>query len=458
MFTQRVETDLFAASALFFSFFVHHNPIFSVWLGGVRPISRDRNQGKTNSRKFGFLPQTSSGKDLHAKMNQQLKKIVSEKKDVVEDMMDVFEKGAEMVASIAGDLFPIFSVAAPLVQLALDNVESSEAAFMKDQFQKVRDRLDVVSEEIQRINEEIKKSRIDTEFFSVEENIRNQFRKYMEILNAKPQFTEVKKQNFLKHFSKSGGNKNLHSLYSVVVGDGFFGEPLLVTILNYEEKSRRPIEEYCARLKNLFCIGIIALLGHAAVDGFNEGEELLKEWAEKMTNVQEKINAVVEECIVSFPNQAKTDCERLVRDQEGLDNKQLADALIGILKKKYDWVGWSVRVYKSQSSILPTKKKFDCPTGKSRFQVTTSNEKLNIWVSYSASPEPLDKNLIQELIQSQKKPTVENVAENLFEKLPGDCMVHTVKSSKDLVCSWSFTDDLHYWEEHKNLHVCVHSA
>ncbi|XP_024114323.1 uncharacterized protein LOC112136682 isoform X1 [Oryzias melastigma] len=398
-------------------------------------------------------------KDLQAKMEQQLKKIVSEKKDVVEELMDVFEKGAEMIASIAGDLFPIFSVAAPLVQLALDNVESTEAAFMKDQFQKVRDRLDVVSEEIERINEEIKKSRIDIELFSVEENIRNQFRKYMDILNAKPDFAKVKKQNFLKHFSKSGGEKNLHTLYSVVVGEGFFGEPLLETILNHEEKSRRPVEEYCARLKNLFCIGIIALLGHAAVDGFGEGEELLKKWGEKMTAVQEKINAVVEECIVSFPNQAQTDCERLVRDQEGLTNQQLTETLIEKLKKKYDWVGWSVRIYKSQPRNFLTKaKKFDCPTGKSRFQVNTSDEKLNIWVSYSASPEPVDKNLIQDLIQNQKKPTVENIAENLFEKLPGDCMVHTVKSSKDLACSWSFTDDLHYWEEHKNLHVCVHSA
>lgn len=79
-------------------------------------------------------------------------------------------------------------------------------------------------------------------------------------------------------------------------------------------------------------------------------------------------------------------------------------------------------------------------------------------MSYSSSAEPVDKNHIQQLIQSQKKLTVVSVAEMLFEKLPGSCVVHTIKTSKDLACSWSFSDDLHYWEEQKNFYVCVHSA
>ncbi|XP_077070691.1 uncharacterized protein LOC143722883 [Siphateles boraxobius] len=48
---------------------------------------------------------------------------------------------------------------------------------MKEQFQKVRERLEVVSEEVQQINQEIKKSGIDATYFSVEENLTNQFRK-----------------------------------------------------------------------------------------------------------------------------------------------------------------------------------------------------------------------------------------------------------------------------------------
>lgn len=391
-------------------------------------------------------------------MANQLQQLVAEKKNMVETVMEVFEQGAEVVASIAGDLFPVFSIAAPIVKLALDNVESKEAVFMKEQFQKVRDRLEVVSEELQRINEEIKKSGLDTMYFPLEENITNQFRKYMDILNAKPKFREVKKKLFLDHFAKTGGDKNLISLYNAVTGDNFSGESVLEITLNYEEKSRRPMEDFCARMKKLFCIGIIALLGHAALKGYDEEDMLLKDWGEKMKVVQEKMNAVIEDCIVSFPKQAEQDSRRLVRDQPQLTNQQLADAIIEKLKRKYDWVGWSVRVFRSPSGLFTNKKEFHCPTGKSRFQVPSSDEKLDVWVSYSSSAEPVDKNHIQQLIQSQKKLTVVSVAEMLFEKLPGSCVVHTIKTSKDLACSWSFSDDLHYWEEQKNFYVCVHSA
>lgn len=391
-------------------------------------------------------------------MANQLQRLVSEKKDVVETVMDVFEQGAEVLASIAGDLFPIFAIAAPILKLALDNVESKEAVFMKEQFQKVRDRLEVVSEQVQRINDEIKKSGVDAAYFSVEENLTNQFRKYMDILNAKPKFREVKKKLFLEHFVKTGGEKNLHTLFSAATGDNFSGESVLEITLNYEEKSRRAMEDFCARLKKLFCVGLIALMGYAALKGCDEEEKLLKDWGENMKAVQAKMNAVIEECIVGFPKHAELDARRLVRDHPDLTNQQLADAIIRKLKEKYDWVCWSVRVFKSPSGLFANKKDFHCPTGKSRFQVPSSDEKLNVMVSYSASPEPVDKTRVQQLIQSMKKPTVVGVAELLFEQLLGRCVVHTVKASRDLACSWSFTDELHYWEEHKNFYVCAHSA
>ncbi|KAM6909956.1 uncharacterized protein FYW49_011954 [Xenentodon cancila] len=391
-------------------------------------------------------------------MQNQLEKLVADKKDMVETVMEVFEQGAEVVASFVGDFFPVFSIAAPIVKLALGKVESKEVTFMKERFQRVRDRLEVVSEEIQRINDEIKKSGVDAAYFSVEENITNQFRKYMDILNAKPDFREVKKSRFLEHFANTGGDKNLHILYNAVTGDNFFREPVLEIILNYEEKSRRPMEDFCARLKNLFCIGLIALLGHAALKGYDEEESLLKDWGDKMKNIQAKMNAVIEECIVGFPEQAKEDCRRLVRDKAGLTSQQLADAIVEDLKKKYDWVGWSVRVFGPPRGCFASRKDYHFITGKSCFQLMGSDEKLNVCVSYSSSPEPVNKDQIQQLIQNQKKLTVVGVAETLFDKVPGDCVVHTVKTSKDLACSWSFKEELHYWEEHKNFYVCVHSA
>ncbi|XP_028837703.1 rapunzel 4 [Denticeps clupeoides] len=391
-------------------------------------------------------------------MADHLQKLVADKKNVVETVMDVFEQGAEVVASIAGDLFPVFSIAAPIVKLALDNVESKEAEYMREQFQKVRDRLESVSEEIQLINNEIKKSGADAAYFSVEENLTNQFRKYMDILNAKPKFREVKKKLFLEHFIKTGGDKNLHTLYSAVTGGGWSGESVLEITLNYEQKNRRVVEDFCARLKKLFCIGLIALMGYNALKGGDDEEKLLQEWSEKMKDVQEKMIVVIEDCINSFPSQAEIDLKRLVRDNREKTNKELADLIVETLKKKYDWVGWSVRVFNSPTGLFTNKKDFQCSTGKSRFQVLSTDDNLNVMVSYSASPEPLDKVQIKKWITELKKPNITDVAEMLFDQVPV-CVVHTVKTScKEVVCSTSFSDELHYWDEYKKFYVCVHSS
>ncbi|NP_001017910.1 rapunzel 4 [Danio rerio] len=391
-------------------------------------------------------------------MAAQLQKLVAQKKDVVENVMEVFEQGAEVVASIAGDLFPVFSIAAPIVRLALDNVESKEAEYMKEQFQKVRDRLEVVSEEVQQINQEIKKSGVDATYFTVEENLTNQFRKFMDVLNAKPKFREVRKKTFLDHFNRTGGDKNLHTLYSAVTGDNFSGESVLEITLNYEQKSRRAVEEYCATLKKLFCVGLIALLGHAALKGDDEEEKLLQEWSEKMKVVQSKMIVVIEDCINSFPTQSELDAKRIVRDQSDKSNQQLADMLVEHLKKKYDWVCWSVRIFNSPTGLFTNKKDFQGLTGKSRFQVPTSDDKLNVVVSYSASPEPVDKARIQSLVLEQKKLPMTQLAELLFETIPV-CVVHTIKTScKDLGYSTSFSEELHFFEEYKNFCVFLHSA
>ncbi|XP_051575340.1 protein rapunzel-like [Myxocyprinus asiaticus] len=390
-------------------------------------------------------------------MAEQLQKLVAQKKDVVETVMEVFEQGAEVVASIAGDLFPVFSIAAPIVKLALDNVESKEAVYMKEQFQKVRDHLEVVSEEIQQITEEIKKSGVDATYFSVEENMTNQFRKFMDVLNAKPKFREVRKNEFLKHFARADGDKNLHVLYNAVTGYNFSGESVLEIILNYEQKSRRVLEDFCARLKKLFCIGLIAFLGYTTLKG-DDDEKVLQEWSENMKVVQAKMNVVIEDCINSFPTQAELDSKRIVRDHSDKSNQQLADMIVEHLKKKYDWVCWSVRVFNSPTGLFTNKKDFQGLVGKSRFQVQASDEKLNVVISYSSSPEPIDKTRIQNLISEQKNPKVIAVAEQLFETIPL-CVVHTVKTlCKDMGFSCSFSDELHYFEEFKNFYVFLHAA
>lgn len=163
-------------------------------------------------------------------MSSSLEKIVAQKKEAIEALMDMFERGAEVLASAVGELFPLCEAAAPVLRLALDNVQSKEVFYVKEQFLAVRNRLDVLSGQLEDIDCEIRKGRLDSEYFAVEENIRNQFRKYVDILDAKPQFREVKTKLFLEHFAKTGGEKNLCVLYDALMGTNSFGAPVLEVV------------------------------------------------------------------------------------------------------------------------------------------------------------------------------------------------------------------------------------
>ncbi|XP_077578030.1 uncharacterized protein LOC144199987 [Stigmatopora nigra] len=407
-------------------------------------------------------------------MAEKLKNLVSENKALVESVMEVFEKGAEVVASLVGDFFPIFSIAAPIVQLALDNVESKEAVYMKEQFQKVRDRLDAVSDQTRHIHGEIQRSGVDIEYFSVEEDISNQFRKYMDILNAKPKFREVKKKLFLEDFERVGGDKNLHTLYDAVTGDNFGSRSVLEVMLECEEKSRRALEDFCVRLKHLFCLGIIALMGHAALKGYSGEKALLDKWGAKMKVVQEKMDTAIQVCVRDFEAQAQLDTRRLLRDAPDRGHRQLAEYLLAHLRKKFDWVGWSVRVFGAPTGFRSSKKfhcaagknsflspkKFHCAAGKNRFRVSWADDKLNVHVSFGPRTTPVDRTGIQQLLAGHKKTKASTVAEALFALGSGPVAVHVVlAAAKEPVCVWSFPDETHYWELHgKRLYVCLHSA
>lgn len=151
-------------------------------------------------------------------MASSLEKAVAQKKGIIEAVIDMLEKGTEVLASNVGDLSPFCEVTFPVVKLALGKVQSQEVLYVKEQFLIVKNKLDLLSSQQTDINIELKKANLDSQYFSVEENIRNQFRKFVDFLEAQEQFREVKKDIFLKHFSKSGGEKNLWTLHNAVMG------------------------------------------------------------------------------------------------------------------------------------------------------------------------------------------------------------------------------------------------
>ncbi|KAM7383022.1 hypothetical protein PAMP_002710 [Pampus punctatissimus] len=393
-------------------------------------------------------------------MTSSLEGVVAQKKEAIEAVMDMFQRGAEVLASAVGELFPLCEAAAPVLRLALDNVQSKEVFYVKEQFLTVRNKLDVLSTQLEDIDCEIKKGRLDSQYFSVEENIRNQFRKYVDIIEAKQQFRQVKTRLFLEHFAKTGGEKNLFVLYDALLGSNSFGESILELVERYVARNRRLLEDFCVRMKELFCLGLIALLGHCALtQGPEEEQDKIQEWSSKIEEVEFRMKTTIESCVAAFPEQAKLDTQRLLKEKEEDNLQNTTQQLLDFLVKKYDWISWSVRLINHSGSTYRNWRAgehFHHVAGQNWFEVLQVNN-IDMVVSYSAKPQPVPRDCIQQMMDGQgKKGNAPAVAEVLEKQLCG-FVIHAVSRHKESAAAWSFPEDCHYWERHKNVAVCVHS-
>ncbi|KAG7474526.1 hypothetical protein JOB18_011256 [Solea senegalensis] len=200
------------------------------------------------------------------------------------------------ISSAAAVVNPIFGVAGSLIRVVLHHVDDEDIRTLKREFGSVHQRLDQLSQQNRNTLVQIKKETLNSQYCQVEGNLKNQFRKFMEMVEAQPDLRERKKEDFEESYSNDLGDQNLHTLYDGVVGKPkLFSRPILEVYLKHSEGDRHTMEQLCTRLTYLFCIGLIALMGHAAVTGDDE-ESLCEEWAEKMEHVQDKMQEALRLC------------------------------------------------------------------------------------------------------------------------------------------------------------------
>ncbi|XP_028649984.1 protein rapunzel-like [Erpetoichthys calabaricus] len=200
------------------------------------------------------------------------------------------------ISSAAAVVNPIFGLAGSIIRLVLHNIDDEDMNTLKREFQSVHSGLDNISQQNKKTLMQIQKETVDGQYSKIEENLKNQFRKFMEIVEAKPEQKEQKKNKFQESFANDDGDQNLNTLYDGVMGNArLFSKPILEVYMKFSNGDRQIMEPLCTRLTYLFCIGLVALMGYTAIIEDDE-DEIREKWGKKMEDVQRKMQTVLSTC------------------------------------------------------------------------------------------------------------------------------------------------------------------
>lgn len=200
------------------------------------------------------------------------------------------------ISSAATVVNPIFGVAGSLIRVVLHHVDDEDIKTLKREFGSVNRALDEISQQNHNALQQIKKETLDGQYSQVEINLRNQFRKFMAIVEARPDKRNGKIEAFKESYADDLGDQNLYTLYEGVMGKPkLFSKPILEVYMKHSHGDRQVMDRLCTRLTYLFCIGLIALMGYTALMEDDE-EGIAEEWAAKMEDVQERMQEELRKC------------------------------------------------------------------------------------------------------------------------------------------------------------------
>ncbi|CAL8298211.1 unnamed protein product [Gadus morhua 'NCC'] len=249
--------------------------------------------------------------------------------------------------------------------MALPHRPEQEIFYVKEQFSThVPHRLDVLSGQLDDIDGELRKSRLDTDYFGV------------------------------RRTSGTSSGK-LYVLYEAVMGLNSFGESVLDVVERYVSRNRRLLEDFSVRLEGALLPGGIQDEGrHRGVRG-------------------------------AFPEQAKTDAERLLKEKDGQELPDVAQAL-------REFLAGEVRLGAQVNNV-----NLVSPTTRCRSQ-------------------KVPRDLISRLMEGRQEGERPGRGGGPGEAAGRGSWCTPSAATRRAQPPGASPRSRHYWERHKNVAVCVH--
>ncbi|KAK7880510.1 hypothetical protein WMY93_032852 [Mugilogobius chulae] len=402
---------------------------------------------------------TDTGRAEPKKMLTNVVDWLAQNRDKVEKGVEIIGQASGVLAITVGQLHPVLEAVFMAASEIFSNPDGQEAQYLAKQLEQINSKLENIQNEIDQIASEMQRASMNKQNFDREAQMISQYEKFQDFVNASPKLKETKMQKFISHFENTDGDLNLDALYNSLTGNNMSGDPMLETVVTIERRNRRAVEDFCARLKKLFVVGIIAVMGHAALTEKTVGEEMVEKWQKRMEDVETRMKAAVEDCTQNFAAQAKDDMELHLQENPGPATVEFTKSLLDQLVKKYDWVCWSIRVFNNTEWFFLFNwlagKKFHGTSGANWFDLLTKTN-VKVVVSFCVEPKPINKVEIAEQIETERLTRDMNHAALCLNKSFPNCLVHTISRFKNVVETNNFQPECYYFEKHKKVYMCVH--
>ncbi|XP_071004419.1 protein rapunzel-like [Oncorhynchus clarkii lewisi] len=392
-------------------------------------------------------------------MTECVEEWLLQNKDNLEKGIDIIGQASAVLAVTVGQFHPILEAVFQASYEIFSNPEGQNAKYLTEQFFKVNQNLRRIQAEEDQISRELQKSSLNKQHFDWEAQILNQYKKFEEFFNAKPNLKKEKMDEFLLTYEVLEEDLNLDALYNAFTGNASGGS-MLQTVVETEQFNRIAVEDFCDILKKLFVKGIIAFMGYNSLKKKDVGYQMLKKWLKQMEQVEESMKKVIDDIIDNFAPRAKEDMVKQLEEIPGSVDLGFTKSILDTLKNKYDWVSWSIRVFNDKERIfffnwLAGKKYHGSEGGANFFEVMTKNN-IKVVISFSVQPKLINMDLIKEQIEGEKlKRNMMDVAQIVSRRLP-NCQVHAVSAYKKVVESNNFKEGCYYYGKHQKVYICVH--
>lgn len=253
----------------------------------------------------------------------------------------------DSLVKLGKNLAPFLGVLGPLASIALAFIptgDSEELAFMKEKFEEVNNKLDIITSEFEEVKNAIDWSTVVVSYGTYERKIRAADHNLKRIYEVEGEARGYETKNFINQYESDFDN-SVQKLYDVIMNnDHAISKNILEAVIKQTKDHKRKIEQFSLGLVQLLIQGVKVKISYYGMKKWTS-DHVTSEWESNMNLLREKLQRMSDDVKGRYKTQLKIDADDLILRHHALGNKGLMQKVYDFVIDKYDWRYWFVAVY-----------------------------------------------------------------------------------------------------------------